>query len=110
MTLLKSILFALIGLGCSCVASRATQVYYFANVIGSSIQFNGSLSSFQFNPAVGSGNEWDITGESGQPSGSVLGFVGTFTGGPWTYGAITTTDGGLVQSANINPGPATLSI
>lgn len=97
------------GVGLSCATCQAVQVYSFADVVGANIQFNGTSSSFQFN-ANGSGNQWDITGESGQPSGSVLGLIGSFTGGPWTYGAISMSDGGLVQSATVNLPTATLSI
>ena len=109
MSLSKFKLFAVTGFACTCLACHATQVYQFANVVGSTIQFNGVNSSFQFNPN-GLGNDWAITSESGQPSGSVLGLSGAFLGGPWTYGTITTSFGGMVQTANVNPLAASLSI
>jgi len=105
----KAGLLAAVGFACSCATGQAAQFYNFANVVGSAIQFNGITSSFQFD-ANGAGNEWTITSETGQPSGSVLGLLGTFTGGPWTYGPITTTAGGLIQSANIVASAASLSI
>jgi hypothetical protein len=67
---------------------------------GAALQFNGASDSFQFNNA-GSGYQWHITTESG--GSSALNLNGAFTGGPFHYGAITSTGSGLtlVQQATV---------
>lgn len=91
-------------LAASAASSRATQVYNFAVLAGSSIQFNGSAYSFQFNnPPIDP--QWAISESGGS---GAQGLQGYFSGGPWTYGAITTV--GSLQYATVNPGMAMLTI
>jgi hypothetical protein len=99
----KACLSIVLALGLTTAMVHGTEIFNFANIAGASIQFNGTASSFQFNAS--SGNEWAITTESA--GSDAVGLVGTFGGGPWTYGAIS---GSLVQSATVNSTPATLAI
>jgi hypothetical protein len=87
--------------------TQGLEVFNFANLAGASMQFNGTASSFQFDDNPSTGNQWSITGESGG-TGSALTLDGWFTGGPWSYGAITVN--GALQSATVNPPSATLTI
>jgi len=73
--------------------------------IGSTIQFNGSVNTFQINNATSASWQWWIT--SGGSSANVLGDYGWFSGGPWHYGTIHTS--GDVQYADITS-PGTLTI
>lgn len=88
----------------------AVQVYSYAVLGGASIQFNGSSSSFQFLNDPVTGNQWSITGETG--GSGALNLNGWFSGGPWTYGTVSSIDG--VESATVSAPPgnplATLSI
>jgi len=68
----------------------------FSSTVGSTIQFNGANSSFQFNSSSYTGNggifnhtQWYIGSEAGG-TGSALGLFGSVTNGPFTYGPITT--------------------
>jgi hypothetical protein len=77
----------------------------FSSTPGSTIQFNGSSDSFQFNAStstlfggVFAGSQWLIGSETGG-NGSALGLLGGVNGGPFTYGPITTT--GTEQSAPV---------
>ena len=91
----------------SAVFAQATQIYSFNVLPGASIQFNGSASSFQFNGTnnLASANQWVLTESGGS---GAFGLQGYFSGGPWTYGPITTS--GSLQYATVNPGTATLTI
>jgi hypothetical protein len=86
--------------------AHAIQIYNFSSLPGASIQFNGTSSDFLFN-SLADGTQWWITGESGQPGGSVLTLKGWFTGGPWSYGSIS---GVSDQSAPVSTSPAMLKI
>ena len=70
----------------------------FSSAPGSTIQFNGTGSSFQFNSSPLSGpffsSQWLIGSESGG-MGSAVGLLGLFNNGPFHYGAITTVINGL---------------
>ena len=76
---------------------------------GAALQFNGASDTFQFNNA-GSGYQWHITTESG--GSSAVNLNGAFTGGPFHYGAITSTGSGLtlVQNATVTSPLATMII
>jgi hypothetical protein len=82
-----------------------TEVFSYSDVVGASIQFNGSASTFQFDNNPSSGDQWSITGESGG-TGSAMSLQGSFSGGPWTVGAITTISG--VETANVNASPSAM--
>ena len=102
----KTILSTVAAFALSAALSRGTEFFNFSVVSGASIQFNGTASSFQFNNNPTNGNQWSITGEGG--GSGALGLQGSFTGGPWTYGAVTVN--GPVQSAAANPVSALLTI
>ncbi|MCE0523755.1 MAG: hypothetical protein LV480_12685, partial [Methylacidiphilales bacterium] len=95
-------------------AAHAQLILNFTANTGSTIQFNGSLYSFQFNPgsvtpANPGGYQWNITSESGG-TGAAVGLNGSFLGGPFSYGAITSSDGGQIQSATVTGPLSTLTI
>ena len=100
------LLSATAGLISFATIAGATMIESFANVQGSSIQFNGSASSFQFNSSTiagpNFGSQWVITGQSGG-TGSSIGLLGLFGGGPFTYGPITTQVAGpnTLETANV---------
>ena len=87
------------GLALSAVASQAQLSLNFASTSGSTIQFNGAASSFQFSAT---GSQWQIGSESGG-TGSAINLFGLVANGPFNYGAITTiTLPGLIyQYANV---------
>jgi hypothetical protein len=100
------------GLTFSAVPSYAILTLDFSSVVGSTLQFNGAASTFQFNAGVG-GNQWDIIAESGTPppGNTALGLFGKVTpnvGGTYSYGPITTS--GIDQFANVLGPLGTLSI
>jgi len=77
--------------------------------VGSTLQFNGTNSSFQFNASTSTlfggsflGSEWQIGSES-SGTGSALLLLGLFNNGPFQYGAITTNISGLTidESATV---------
>ena len=92
-------------LGVPTMTLQAAEIFSYSVLPGASIQFNGSASTFQFNPSTG--EQWSITGDSGG-TGSALNLLGSFSGGPWTYGPITVN--GSVQTATVNPTLAVLTI
>jgi len=120
MKLIKSFIVAMVGLALSIVTSHAQLTLNFSSSPGgspggSTIQFNGTNSSFQFNPAttpyvipnppfppivVGYyiGSQWSITSEFGG-TGSALNLLGVVTNGPFSYGPITTNL--AVETANV---------
>ena len=82
---------------------------------GSTIQFNGAASSFQFNPATTAliipftppvtyyiGSQWTISSVIGG-TGSALNLLGVVTNGPFSYGPITTVNAGshIDETANV---------
>lgn len=73
-------------------------VLNFANNPGGYVEFGGASDTFQF--ANGSdGYQWIITSEQG--GSSAIGLPGSVLNGPFTYGPITSTFGGLVQTADV---------
>ncbi len=93
----------------SATATYAALALDFANVVGSSIQFNGSANSFQFNPVSGSGAQFFIT----TPGSSATGDPGRFDNGPFSYGPIITTTPtpfGPLESAPVSGPSSTLTI
>jgi hypothetical protein len=95
---IKSFAVAMAGLALSAVTSHAQLTLNYASTPGSTIQFNGAASSFQFNsstlvlPApIGAfyvGSQWSIGSEVGG-TGSALGLLGVINNGPFIYGPIT---------------------
>lgn len=77
----------------------------FANNTGAPIVFNGSSDTFQFNTASSgpqAGYQWHVTTENG--GGSAVGLLGSITGGPFSYGSISSTGSGitLIQTASVS--------
>jgi hypothetical protein len=105
-------LTAVVGLALSTATSHATLSLDFSSTLGSSIQFNGSGSSFQFNTSttgIYSGSQFYIGNESGNAAtGSALGLFGVFNNGPFTYGNITSSGG--QESATVTGPLASLVI
>lgn len=81
-----SIGVAVTALALSAGSGFAQLTLNFASTTGSTIQFNGTSSSFQFNPV--DGTQWQIGSETGG-TGSAIGLYGQFDNGPFGYGAIT---------------------
>jgi hypothetical protein len=107
----KLFLVAVAGSALSMATSHATLVLNFSSTLGSSIQFNGSNSSFQFDSSTLNGpfygSQWVIGGESGG-TGSATGLLGVFINGPFGYGSIVTS--GAEQSATVTPSLAAIVI
>jgi hypothetical protein len=103
-TLLLSTLAVSGMLACSASAQGSLGLN-FSSTPGSTIQFNGAASSFQFNPSTSSifggvflGSQWIIGSQTGGIGGGV-GLKGLFNNGPFSYGPITTV--GSEQSATV---------
>lgn len=63
----------------------------FASLPGSSIEFFGTSSQFQITSSTRSSPyQWDVTS-----SGAATGLLGEFTGGPWSYGSVSTVSPGV---------------
>ena len=109
---IKSFVVAMAGLAISAVTSHAQLTLNYASTPGSTIQFNGAASSFQFNsstlvfPApIGTfyvGSQWSIGSETGG-TGSAVGLLGVFTNSPFSYGPITTPSAGVELATVIGP-------
>ena len=69
----------------------------FASSPGDSVIFGGSNNTFQFSST--NGFQWVITGESG--GSSAVGLFGSINNGPFHYGPITSSFGGVVQQASV---------
>ena len=102
----KAIIAIMAGLALSAVTSQAQITLNFSSISGSSIQFNGSADTFQFNPA-GSGYQWQIGSETGG-TGSAVGLFGGVSNGPFSYGPITTV--GSTEYATVSGPLGALSI
>jgi len=101
-------LTAVVGLALSTATSYATLSLDFSSTLGSSIQFNGSSSSFQFNTSstgIYSGSQFWITSGG---TGSAVGLFGVFNNGPFSYGNITSSGG--QESATVTGPLASLVI
>ena len=91
---IKLLAVALAGSVLSAVTSHATPLTLnFSSTVGSTIQFNGTGSSFQFNSSLINGpffgSQWLIGSENGG-TGSAVGLLGLVNNNPFHYGAITT--------------------
>ena len=91
--------------GLTTLSSQAQETLNFSSSPGSSIQFNGVLNSFQFNPStftglggVYFGSQWFVGNENGG-TGSAVGLFGEVANGPFTYGPITVS--GSEQTASV---------
>ena len=97
---MKAILI-MMGLAVSCFAAITTHASLtldFAVATGSAIQFNGTSYSFEF---TSTGYQWEITSAIGsQATGSAIGLYGSFAGGPFGYGGISSPFPG-VQTASV---------
>ena len=100
----KSLIVGLTGLAVSAAVSQAQLSLNFSSSPGSSIQFNGSADTFQFNPStfagfggVYAGTQWFIGSETG--GSSALGFFGSVGNSPFSYGPITIN--GPLQTASV---------
>jgi len=98
--------------------SHADLSLNFSSTVGSTIQFNGTNSSFQFNASTSTlfggsflGSQWQIGSESGGAGSAVL-LLGLFNNGPFQYGAITTNINGpdIDESATVTGPLAALLI
>lgn len=78
----------------------------FSSTPGSTIQFNGSSSSFSFNPSINAGTQWQIGSQDGG-TGAAIALFGAVNSGPFSYGPITTitSSSGIDESATVT-GPA----
>jgi len=101
----KPLIVGLAGLVISAAASQAQLSLNFSSSPGSSIQFNGSAQTFQFNPSTFAGfggiylnTEWFIGSETGG-TGSALGLFGSAGTSVFNYGPITVN--GPLQTASI---------
>lgn len=107
------------GLAISAVSSRAQLTLNFSSTIGSTIQFNGTASSFQFNNStftgfggIFNGTQWSVTSETPGGSGPATGLFGMFNNGPYSYGPINTVINGMDtnETANVIGGSGTMNI
>jgi hypothetical protein len=105
MKLIKSFIAAMLGLALSAVTSHAQLSLDFSSSPQSTIQFNGTNSTFQFNASTSLGfggyffgSQWFIGNETGG-TGSALNLLGVVTNGPFSYGPITTNL--AVETANV---------
>jgi hypothetical protein len=98
---IKSFVVAMAGLAISAVTSQAQLTLNFASTVGSTIQFNGINSTFQFNSST-DGTQWQIGSEDGG-TGSALGLFGVFVNSPFSYGpiSITSIPGYTIQTATV---------
>jgi hypothetical protein len=71
----------------------------FSNNTNTFIQFGGTNHTIAFSSAP-NGYQWNITSESTGHS-AALGLLGSVNNGPFSYGAITPSDGGNIQSATV---------
>jgi len=87
------------GLTLSAATSQAAISLDFGNANTEGIQFNGSASSFQFDPLTGSVGtpQFQVTSEQG--GSAAVGLYGWINNGPWAIGAITVN--GSLQTASV---------
>jgi len=93
---MKCIIFTVAGLGLLVAPSQAQLTLNFAANAGSSVQFNGAASSFNFNNG-NNGYQWNVTDEIG--GSSAIGLNASVSNGPFSYGPITIA--GSVQYATV---------
>jgi hypothetical protein len=94
MKLTKPVIVGVVGLAFSAAVGQAQLSLNFSSSPGSSIQFNGSADSFQFNPSTFAGfggaylgTQWFI-GSEANGTGAALGLFGSVGNGPFNYGGI----------------------
>jgi PEP-CTERM motif len=109
MKLIKSFVAAMAGLAFSAVVSHAQLSLDFSSSPSSTIQFNGTNSTFQFNNSTSLGfggyffgSQWFIGNETGG-DGSALNLLGLVNNSPFSYGPITTNISGpnIDETANV---------
>jgi len=93
---MKFIISTIVGLALMTASSLAQLTLNFASNTGSSVQFNGAASSFNFNNG-NNGYQWNVTSEVG--GAAALGLNASVNNGPFQYGPITTA--GSVQYATV---------
>src|SRR5690242_10576904 len=93
---MKCIILTIAGLALLVPPSQAQLTLNFAANTGSSVQFNGAASSFNFNNG-NNGYQWTITDEVG--GSSAVGLNASVNNGPFIYGPITTA--GSVEYATV---------
>ena len=95
------VLATMAGLAMSMVTSQAQLSFDFSSEAGSTIQFNGTADTFQFNDSS-PGVQWQIGNETGG-TGSAMYLFGAVGNGPFSYGPITQTVVGsfTIQSATV---------
>jgi hypothetical protein len=97
-------LLATAFIGLTTAFTVGAQGLNFSSTVGSTIQFNGNSSSFQFNsstsPVFGgifNGSQWLVSSQTGG-TGAATGLLGLFNNGPFSYGSITT----IVSGAGVD--------
>jgi len=98
---MRLLIGAVAGLALSVVTSHADLTLNFGSTPGSTLQFNGTAHSFQFNTStlgIYAGSQWSIGSEVG--GNSAIGLFGAVTNGPFNYGPVSTPFAGL-QIANV---------
>ena len=93
---MKCTIFTVAGLVALAATSQAQLTLNFAANTGSSVQFNGSTYSFDFNNGD-NGYQWNVIDEVG--GSSAIGLNASVGNGPFLYGPITTA--GIVQYATV---------
>jgi hypothetical protein len=91
---MKTFIATLAGSALVVVTSQAQLTLNFAANEGSSVQFNGSASSFSFNNG-NNGYQWNVTDEVG--GASAVGLNASVNNGPFFYGPITIANSGGFQ-------------
>jgi hypothetical protein len=102
-------------IGLTTALTVGAQGLNFSSTPGSTIQFNGSTSTFQFDPTsptsllfggIFNGDQWLVGSQTGG-TGVAVGLLGLFNNGPFSYGSITTVINGssVDESAMVNPLP-----
>jgi len=105
-------LLATTVIGLTTALTVGAQGLNFSSTPGSTIQFNGNGSSFQFDPSTFTGfndnflgTQWLVGSQTGG-TGAATGLLGQFNNGPFSYGAITTVvSGSSVDESALISGP-----
>lgn len=114
MKLSKPVILGLVGLAFSAAVGEAQLSLNFSSSPGSTIQFNGSAQSFQFNPSTFTGfngfylgTQWFVGSETGGIP-SAIGLFGSVGTNVFSYGPITVN--GPLQTATVLGPNASLDI
>jgi hypothetical protein len=99
-------------IGLTTTLTVGAQGLNFASTVGSTIQFNGNSSTFQFDPSTSpvfggifNGSQWLVGSQTGG-TGAAIGLLGLFNNGPFSYGPITTViNGSTVDESATVTGP-----